>query len=203
MPKIPSAAPRRGLELGLGRELGAAQRHVVGDPRDRGHRDRLPAAQPLLVGLDRIADDDEVLHADGQAGLILLDPASELADADLGGACGLLVKQLRPGVAEDERLLVHHPELERVGDLLQRRDVAARHLVATDLVLGGLVDDGDHRVELGQPEVVPASVRIKVGMQRVAVVKELEAEPLEGAPAAPARPACAVRDRAPASSRAR
>ena len=73
----------------------------------------------------------------------------ELADRDLGMAGRLPVDQVGPVVPQDEGLLVHHAELERVGDLLQRRDVAARHLIPADLVLGGLVDGADHGVEFG------------------------------------------------------
>ena len=83
----------------------------------------------------------------GQAGLCLGDPAAQLADGDPGGARRLPVEQVGPFVAEDERRLVHDADLERVGDLLQRRDVAARHLVAADLSWAARSTAAEHRLE--------------------------------------------------------
>ena len=75
MRKMPCGPRRCELELLLGRQILAAQRHVVGDLGELRRVDRPPAAQPRLVGLDRVAGDDEVLHGLGQARLLVLDPA--------------------------------------------------------------------------------------------------------------------------------
>ena len=93
----------------------------------------------------------------------------------------LAVEDVRPVAVQHERRLVHHAELERVGDLLEDRDVgSARHLVAADLVLLGVLDGVEHDLQLGRADGHPAPVRIKVGVRRVAVVKQLEAQVLEG-----------------------
>ena len=83
---------------------------------------------------------------------------TSVADSDF------LVSRSGQSRPEDERLLVHDAELARVGDLLQRRDVRARHLVAADLVLRGVLDYPEDHVELGGLEGNPPSVRIKVWM---------------------------------------
>ena len=71
------------------------------------------------------------------------------------------------------------PILQRVGDLLERRDVGARHLVAADLVLGRLLDNAEHGVELVGLESHPAPVRIKVWMRGEAMGQQLTAAAVE------------------------
>ena len=71
---------------------------------------------------------------------------------------------------------MHHAELQRVGDLLEGGDVTPRNLVTTDLVPRGHVDGPHHGFEFGELELLPASVRIKIGMAGVAMIQQLEAE---------------------------
>ena len=110
-----------------------------------------PAAQPRLVGLDRVAGDDEVLHLLGQARLLLADPAAELADSDLGGAVPAFLfsrsGHSRPRTNAASCMI---PSLSGLAIFFSVGDVAARHLVPADLVLRGLLDGAQHGVELGR-----------------------------------------------------
>ena len=178
----PGRAGGRGIELLLGRQLLAAEHEVAGHLVEAGLLGGLPGTQPCLVGPDRVADDEEVLHMLGETGLFRADPAAQIGHGDLRRRARPPGQQVGPLPAQDERRLVHDPDLERVGDLLHRRDVGARHLVPADLVLGGLLDGGQHGVELAEPDRDPAAARIEIRMRGKAMGEQLGTAALERRP---------------------
>ena len=86
-PKMPSARDGRAFELLLGRQFLAAQHHVVGELGQVGG-DLLARTDPRLVGLDRVAGDDEVLRPAREG------PAAPRRSSR--GAAGRVTSGLRP-----------------------------------------------------------------------------------------------------------